>query len=87
MWWAQPLRRLENRGACRRLRKSPFLTILGLIMLTLAIGGFWPQYFRAVTGRATFPMAPFRDARAKRLELQTFAKDVDNVEPLLVMAR
>ena len=34
-----------------RLRKSPFFTILGLIMLTLAVGGFWPQYFSAVAGR------------------------------------
>lgn len=34
-----------------RLRKSPFFTILGLLMLVLAIGGFWPQYFSAVTGR------------------------------------
>jgi len=36
----------------RRLRKSPFFTILGLGMLVLAIAGFWPQYFSAVTGRA-----------------------------------
>ncbi|MEO6062311.1 MAG: hypothetical protein ABIQ99_10260 [Thermoflexales bacterium] len=36
----------------RRLRKSPFFTILGLMMLAGAIGGFWPQYFSAVTGRA-----------------------------------
>jgi hypothetical protein len=35
----------------RLLRKSPFFTILGLIMLALAVGGFWPQYFSAVTGR------------------------------------
>lgn len=34
-----------------RLRKSPFFTILGLMMLALAIAGFWPQYFSAVTGR------------------------------------
>ena len=40
-------------GARRRLRKSPFFTILGLVMLVLAIGGFWPQYFAAVTGRAS----------------------------------
>ncbi len=38
-------------NARRRLRKSPFFTILGLILLTLAIAGFWPQYFSAVTGR------------------------------------
>ena len=35
-----------------RLRKSPFFTLLGLMMLALAIAGFWPQYFSAVTGRA-----------------------------------
>jgi len=35
----------------RRLRKSPFFTILGLMMLALALAGFWPQYFSAVTGR------------------------------------
>ena len=34
-----------------RLRKSPFFTLLGLMMLALAIAGFWPQYFSAVTGR------------------------------------
>lgn len=39
-------------SARRRLRKSPFFTILGLAMLGLATGGFWPQYFSAVTGRA-----------------------------------
>ena len=41
----------ESRSVRKRLRKSPFFTILGLIMLALAIGGFWPQYFSAVTGR------------------------------------
>lgn len=35
----------------RRLRRSPFFTVLGLVMLALAIAGFWPQYFSAVTGR------------------------------------
>ena len=35
----------------RRLRKSPFFTVLGLVMLVFAIAGFWPQYFSAVTGR------------------------------------
>lgn len=38
-------------GVRRRLRKSPFFTILGLLLLVLAIAGFWPQYFSAVTGR------------------------------------
>ena len=35
----------------KRLRKSPFFTILGLLMLVFAIAGFWPQYFSAVTGQ------------------------------------
>lgn len=34
------------------LRKSPFFTLLGLVMLALALGGFWPQYFSAAVGRA-----------------------------------
>lgn len=39
-------------GSARRpLRKSPFFTILGLIMLALAIAGFWPQYFSVIVGR------------------------------------
>ena len=40
----------RSSGARRRLRKSPFFTFLGLVMLLLAIGGFWPQYFSAVVG-------------------------------------
>lgn len=36
----------------RILRKSPFFTILGLLMLALAVAGFWPQYFSAAIGRA-----------------------------------
>lgn len=40
-----------SKGVRRRLRKSPFFTILGLMMLALALAGFWPQYFSAVTGR------------------------------------
>lgn len=46
-------------GARRRLRKSPFFTILGLALLVLAIGGFWPQYFSAVTGRTAGPTTQF----------------------------
>jgi hypothetical protein len=42
-----------------RLRKSPFFTTLGLLMLALAIGGFWPQYFSAITGRAPAPTTQF----------------------------
>src|SRR5687768_1242038 len=34
------------------LRRSPFFTLLGLLLLVLAIAGFWPQYFSVVTGRA-----------------------------------
>lgn len=32
---------------------------MGLLMLVLAIGGFWPQYFSAVTGRAPAPTTQF----------------------------
>ena len=39
-------------GVRKQLRKSPFFAALGLLMLVLAIGGFWPQYFSAVTGNA-----------------------------------
>lgn len=49
----------QSRRARRWLRKSPFFTILGLVMLVLAIGGFWPQYFAAVTGRAPGPTTQF----------------------------
>ena len=43
----------------RRLRKSPFFTFLGVIMLALAIAGFWPQYFSAITGRTPAATAQF----------------------------
>ena len=43
----------------RRLRRSPFFTILGLMMLALAIAGFWPQYFSAVTGRTPGPTTQY----------------------------
>jgi hypothetical protein len=43
----------------RRARKSPFFTLLGLLMLVLAIGGFWPQYFSAAIGRAPAPATQF----------------------------
>lgn len=43
----------------KRLRKSPFFTVLGLLLLALAIAGFWPQYFSAVTGRAPAATAQF----------------------------
>jgi len=46
-------------GARSRLRKPPFFTLLGLLMLALAIGGFWPQYFSAVTGRTPGPTTQF----------------------------
>ena len=46
-------------GTRARLRKSPFFTLLGLLMLVLAIAGFWPQYFSAVTGRAPAPTSLF----------------------------
>jgi len=46
-------------NARKRLRKSPFFTILGLLLLVLAVAGFWPQYFSAVTGRAPAISAQF----------------------------
>lgn len=42
-----------------KVRKSPFFTLVGLAMLVLAVAGFWPQYFSAVTGRAPAPSAQF----------------------------
>ena len=42
-----------------RLRKSPFFTLLGLVMLVLAIAGFWPQYFSAIMGRPPAPTTQF----------------------------
>jgi hypothetical protein len=45
--------------ARRRLRKSPFYTFLGLVMLGVAVAGFWPQYFSAVTGRSPDPNTLF----------------------------
>lgn len=46
-------------SARKRLRKSPFFTILGLMMLSLAVAGFWPQYFSAVIGRTPDPTTQF----------------------------
>jgi hypothetical protein len=46
-------------SAGKRLRKSPFFTILGLILLSLAVAGFWPQYFSVVAGRAPAETARF----------------------------
>ncbi len=46
-------------AARKRLRRSPFFTLLGLLLLTLALAGFWPQYFSAVTGRAPAASAQF----------------------------
>ncbi|MEO6076706.1 MAG: hypothetical protein ABIP56_07860 [Dokdonella sp.] len=42
-----------------RLRKSPFFTVLGLLLLLLAVAGFWPQYFSAITGRRPEPLTQF----------------------------
>lgn len=46
-------------GTRRRFARSPFYTLLGLLLLLLAIAGFWPQYFSAVTGRAPVETARF----------------------------
>jgi hypothetical protein len=46
-------------GARRRLRRSSFFTLLGLLMFALAIGGFWPQYFSAIAGRVPKPTTQF----------------------------
>lgn len=43
----------------RRRARSPAFALLGLLMLLLAIGGFWPQYFSAVLGRAPEPTTRF----------------------------
>lgn len=49
----------ERTKVRRRLRKSPLFTLLGLLMLVLAVAGFWPQYFSAVAGRAPAPTTQF----------------------------
>ena len=46
-------------GTRRRLRKSPFFTILGVLLLLLAVAGFWPQYFSAMTGSRPAATAQF----------------------------
>ena len=48
-----------KKGARRRLRRSPFFTLLGCLMLVLAIAGFWPQYFSVVTGGTPDPNTLF----------------------------
>ncbi|MDQ3160313.1 MAG: hypothetical protein M3Q51_04725 [Pseudomonadota bacterium] len=40
-------------------RSSPFFLILGLLLLLLAIAGFWPQYFSAITGKRAEPLTHF----------------------------
>lgn len=42
--------RMVGPAGRQRAAKSPFYTMLGLLMLTLALAGFWPQYFRAAVG-------------------------------------
>ena len=46
-------------NARRRLRKSPFFALLGVMMLALAVGGFWPQYFSAMAGQTPAPTTHF----------------------------
>lgn len=43
----------------RRRSRSPFFTLLGLLLLVLAIGGFWPQYFSAAIGGTPEPTTRF----------------------------
>ena len=43
----------------RRRSRSPFFTLLGLLLLVLAIGGFWPQYFIAAIGGTPEPTTRF----------------------------
>lgn len=49
----------ELRRTSTKLRKSPFFTILGLIMLVFAIAGFWPQYFVVAIGGTPLPRTQF----------------------------
>lgn len=46
-------------GVRKRRRKSAFFTVVGLLLITLTIAGFWPQYFSAVTGRTPAENAQF----------------------------
>lgn len=43
----------------KRFRNSPFFLVLGLLLLLLAIAGFWPQYFSAIVGRRPAPLTQF----------------------------
>lgn len=40
-------------------RRTPIYLLLGLLMLGLAIGGFWPQYFSVAIGRVPEPTTLF----------------------------
>lgn len=43
----------------RHRPKSPAFTLFGLLLLILAIAGFWPQYFSVVIGRTPDPRTQF----------------------------
>ena len=43
----------------RRRYKSPLFTLLGLLLLVLAVAGFWPQYFTMIAGGVPDPTTRF----------------------------
>lgn len=43
-------RKMIGPAGRERAAKSPVYSLLGLLMLVLAVAGFWPQYFRAAVG-------------------------------------
>lgn len=49
----------QSSARARRRSKSPFFTLLGFLLLVLAIGGFWPQYFSAAIGATPEPTTRF----------------------------
>ena len=49
----------RTRAPRRSRSRSPFFTLLGLLLLVTAVGGFWPQYFTVSVGGTAEPTTRF----------------------------